>query len=288
MKHKLSILFLIFLLGIVFIFRENILNIYSEIFKKFPQIEKTASGFIVEKIKQEIITPPPLRSSKESPEAYLTQSGTIYWTNIQRKDNNLPALTENPKLNAAARAKLDDMFKLQYFEHTSPSGIGAADLAENAGYKFIVIGENLALGSFKNDKELVQAWMDSPGHRANILNSSYQEIGVAVGKGVFEGETTWLAVQEFGRPLSDCYQPDPALKNKIEIYDNNISSLKMKIESLLREINNAESKRGSDYNEKVNEYNTLVAQYNSLVQESKSLVTEYNSQVRLFNECAAQ
>ena len=288
MRYKIFILFLIVLLGIVFILREDVSNIYSEIFRKLPQFEKTASEFFIDKIKQEIITPPPLRSSKENPSAYLTQEGTIYWTNIQRKNNNFPSLAENSKLDEAAKAKLDDMFKRQYFEHTSPSGIGAADLAENAGYKFIIIGENLAMGDFQNDEELVQAWMDSPGHRANILNSEYQEIGVAVGRGIFEGKPTWLAVQEFGRPLSDCPSPDKSLKDKIEIYDIKISNLKVEIEVILTEINSTKFKRGSDYNEKVNKYNELVAQYNSLVQGSKSFVAEYNNQVKLFNICVAK
>src|SRR6185369_15716694 len=118
--------------------------------------------------------------------------------------SGLPALKENALLDKAAKKKLDDMFAQQYFEHINPQGKGPSDLAKSVGYDYIAIGENLALGNFKNDAELVQAWMDSPGHRANILNKQYTEIGVAVGQGTYEGKKTWLAVQEFGRPTSSC------------------------------------------------------------------------------------
>src|SRR5262249_8345343 len=126
----------------------------------------------------------PLRGGDASANVTLTQAGVIKWTNIQRQENGaLPALTVNAKLNESAQLKLKDMFAKQYFEHVSPSGVGPDGLANEVGYAYASIGENLALGNFADDRALVQAWMDSPGHRANILGKSYREIGVAVGKG---------------------------------------------------------------------------------------------------------
>ena len=137
----------------------------------------------------------------------------------------MPALLENTKLDQSAELKAQDMLKNQYFAHTSPSGMAVGNLAEKVGYEFIAIGENLALGNFENDEALVQAWMDSPGHRANILNSRYQEIGVAVLKGVFEGRTTWLAVQHFGLPLSVCPSPQEGVKLTIDANQNKIDEI---------------------------------------------------------------
>lgn len=282
----ISFLILLICLGAVFVFRDSVLNLYSKFFERFPEAEKVAYDFLPERVKKESITPGPLYSPEEDPDSFLTQSGIIQWTNIHREKNGLLALTENTRLNIAAETKIEDMFESQYFAHVSPSGEKAADLAESAAYEFIVIGENLAMGNFKDAKELVQAWMDSPGHRANILNSLYQDIGIAVGRGLFEEKSTWLAVQIFGLPLSFCPQPDEFLKEKIESYEIQLKQLQIQIESLLAEIKSIQPKRGSVYNKKVNEYNELINQYNSLLDLNRSLIDRYNAQVKLFNDCA--
>ena len=126
--------------------------------------------------KKEVTAPPPLRAKKEAPtaEIILTADGVFSWTNKERKKTGLPDLAPNQKLTASALVKVRDMFKNQYFAHESPAGKGAGDLAKTEGYEFILIGENLALGNFEGDKALVDAWMGSPGHRANILGERYK------------------------------------------------------------------------------------------------------------------
>jgi hypothetical protein len=210
------------------------------------------------------------------------------WTNIHRTDAGLSVLAENSRLNTAARLKVQDMFNRQYFEHVSPDGKNVGDLVEAVGYEYIAVGENLALGNYKDDQELVQAWMDSPGHRANILSTKFTEIGVAVGRGLFEGKQTWLAVQAFARPLSACPQADATLKAQIDWLELQIAELKVKADTLLNEMENYK-KRGNreEYNRKVEEYNTLAKQINDLVAQVKNLVIRYNEQVRAFNACIA-
>ncbi len=293
---KLKIIILAVILAVGLYFRADILKLYPAIYQKIFEIEKASlPGF--EKFREDIagivnnesriFTPPPLRGVLEAPSSYLTQKGTITETNNQRLANNLPLLKENIKLNAAAKAKAQDMFKNQYFEHVSPSGKGPADLAKTAGYDYLMIGENLAMGNFENDKKLVEAWMASPGHRANILNDKYTEIGVAVLQGTYEGHTVWMAVQEFGRPASACPAIDPALKTKIDDYNNQIDQLTKTIEAKKTELENmaVTKKNISDYNAKVDEFNNLIKQYNALVAEAKTAVVDYNAQVRAFNEC---
>lgn len=286
-KIGILILILVIIGAGLFFFRDNISDFYSELSLKLPQIEKGVTGFFVEEAERQISLPPPLKTEEENPEAFLTQAGVIRWTNFQREKYGLPSLQENFRLNVSAEAKTQDMFENQYFSHYSPSGSGVGDLVENVGYEFIAIGENLALGNFENDEALLQAWMDSPGHRANILNPIYQEIGVAVREGIFEGRSTWLAVQHFGMPLSACPQPDENLALEIEINQSEIRQLQNTLDSLQREIRSIRPKRGEIYQQKIEEYNSLVGEYNVLVDETKALISEYNSQVRLLNECAS-
>lgn len=237
-----------------------------------------------------VSAPPPLRAAVESPSARLTASGTFSETNRHRAVAGLAALTRDARLDAAAKAKLDDMFARQYFAHESPSGDGPAEVVEAAGYAYIAVGENLALGNFADDRTLVQAWMDSPGHRANILGIGFTQIGIAVGQGVYEGKRTWLAVQEFARPLSDCPQPDPALAGSIETNRTRIETMSAEADARRAELEASDPKTRKEveeHNRKVEDYNDLARRINALIEETKRMVEDYNAQVRAFNACAA-
>ena len=270
-----------------FLFKDNILNVYNNVGENLQKFQKTDLGNVIDQFKKEIFSPPPLNIGGKANDTVLTNSKIVAETNIQRYNNGmLPPLIENKKLDAAARAKANDMFLKQYFDHVSPSGVGPGELVKNAGYDYVVTGENLILGNFLSEKEAVQHWMDSPGHRANILNNRFSEIGVAFVKGEYKGETVWIGVQEFGLPLSACTQPDVGLKGKIEINKSQLDQLSLKIDAKKREIDNT-NPRSSQYNVLVDEYNALVAVYNSLNQETKNLIVQYNSQVNVFNQCVA-
>ena len=194
------------------------------------------------------------------------------------------------------------MFAKQYFAHISPSGVGASDLAEKNGYHYIAIGENIAMGNFENDKALVDAWMASPGHRANILNARYREIGIAVGPGTFaaseggdprqgrEGRKTWIGVQVFGLSLSACPEPDSLLKARIDNEKGKITDLENAVSALRDKIKSSELKTKEEvaaYNQKVDAYNILVNQLNAFVADVKSTISEYNAQVEALNTCIA-
>jgi uncharacterized protein YkwD len=267
--------------------RAELFNFYLHLTQNLPGVESVSPEKLINKLEQSISAPPPLQNTQEAPQSVLTKAGVIKLTNLQRANNgSLPALKENAKLDAAALAKAQDMFKNQYFEHVSPAGIGPSDLAKQMDYVYIAYGENLALGNFKDDQALMQGWMNSPGHRANILNPKYQEIGVAVLKGTYQGLVTWMAVQEFGLPLSACPQPDANLKNQIDQGNSQIKILKQTIEDQRAEITTTQYPSRNDYNQAVTQYNDLVHQYNALVVQNKTLVNSYNLQVDQFNACA--
>jgi len=220
----------------------------------------------------------------------LSSKDIIDITNKQRTLNgNLPILKENSKLDFSAEKKLQDMFVKGYFEHTSPDGVGVGDLADQIDYEYIVIGENLALGNFKNDQALVDAWMASPGHRANILNKRYTEIGVSVGKGIYNGKSVWMSVQHFGLPKSACPSIDQALKGVIDLDQSNIKAMETDMASKRAIIDSETAKKeGMTINSQIDSYNTLVKEYNKLILDIKNKVNTYNGEVHDFNNCIAQ
>ncbi len=236
-------------------------------------------------------TPPPLRTDLKNKTNELVDSKIIFYTNQARLQYQLPPLKENNLLQQAAQNKLSDMVKNQYFDHVSPQGVSARDVIDSGGYKFIAIGENLALGGYSDEADLVNAWLASPGHRENILSKNYTEIGVAVVYTEFAGEMTWIAVQEFGRPASDCPAVNEMLKNQIEEEKISLQTKENELETKLTALNvnrpaaNATRQQIDDYNRLVQEYNNLVAIYKQQAENLKQQIKIYNQQVEQFNTC---
>jgi hypothetical protein len=288
MNKKLSLLLIIILLIAAVwagaYFRDNIFRLYDKLVKGAQNFEKIDLGDFVKEVQKEIFNPPPLKILNPYKDVILIGSKIISETNLQRAENGgLPALARNDLLDKAALAKANDMFKNQYFEHNSPLGITPADLVKSFGYNYIVTGENLILGNFASEKDLAAAWMASPGHRENILNKRYSEIGVAIIKGIYKGETTWIGVQEFGLPLSACQQPNESLKTQIDRQKTQLENLSNQIDLKKGEIEATHDRK--TYNSLVEIYNNLVEQYQKLADAAKNLIAEYNNQVSVFNNC---
>ncbi len=130
--------------------------------------------------------------------ADITRSALENFVNQTRESLGLNQLTDSAKLDQAARLKAEDMIKDQYFSHTSPTGISPWYWFKQAGYTYKYAGENLAVGFFESE-EVFNAWLNSAGHRANIVNPNYTEIGTAVLDGFGQNGAT-IVVQEFGSP----------------------------------------------------------------------------------------
>lgn len=127
----------------------------------------------------------------------ITPRQVIQDTNKERVRLGLKPLVLNQSLAEAALAKGQDMFADQYWSHTAPDGVEPWYFIKQTGYQYQVAGENLAR-DFANTENMMVAWMASPTHRANIVNSRYDEIGIAVIDGSLEGYETTLVVQMFG------------------------------------------------------------------------------------------
>jgi Cysteine-rich secretory protein family len=125
----------------------------------------------------------------------------VDFANQDRAQNQLSSLTVNPVLQEIAQNKANDMATKGYFSHDSPSGKIWWSWFSDAGYQYAYAGENLAV-NFSDSQAVNQAWMNSPEHRANLLNGKFTEIGIATAQGIYQGEPTIFVVEEFGRPLS--------------------------------------------------------------------------------------
>jgi len=214
----------------------------------------------------------------------LTVGGIIEETNKRRENLGYSLLIEDETLNRTASKKIDDMFEGQYFAHISPKGEGVGDIAESLGYKFILIGDNLAMGNYSDDEDVVNAWMDSPGHRRNILDQRYEKIGVSAREGEYEERKIWMAVQVFSLPQSSCPMVDENLEKEIEDKKNEIESVLMEIEKIKESIDDVE--RGSDLHiEKSEKYREFVQEYNLLLDEYNKIINSYNNQVKEREDC---
>lgn len=127
----------------------------------------------------------------------INQQELLDYTNKARQENGLPPLTLNETLVAAANGKAQHMFANNYWAHFAPDGTSPWSFIRGAGYNYVFAGENLAKG-FTDSQSIVNAWMNSPSHRENLLSDKYKEIGFAISEGVIEGNETVLVVQIFG------------------------------------------------------------------------------------------
>ena len=99
--------------------------------------------------------------------------------NRERLTHGLKPLRIDDELSAVALDRLDDMMSKHYFSHVSPDGIQPWTWADKRGYNYREFGENLAVG-YRTPESIVDGWMHSPEHRANVLSSKFEEVGVAI------------------------------------------------------------------------------------------------------------
>jgi uncharacterized protein YkwD len=127
----------------------------------------------------------------------ISQSEIIRLTIQTRLANGVGSLRESPLLDKSATLKAQNMFAEDYWAHYAPSGKSPWYWFDQAGYVYTLAGENLAR-DFDTSQGVIDGWMNSPTHRANMLAPGYQDIGIAVMNGVMQGHETTLVVQHFG------------------------------------------------------------------------------------------
>ncbi len=143
--------------------------------------------------------------------ANISPEEVVRLTNVEREKNGLSLLSLNSTLSQAAIAKGNDMLAKGYWAHFAPDGTTPWSFFLSFGYKYKYAGENLAR-DFSDAGSAVSAWMNSPTHRENILNSNYEEIGIGVVEGILSGADTTIIVQFFGTPLTNTSENIPEAK----------------------------------------------------------------------------
>ncbi|WP_330671542.1 SafA/ExsA family spore coat assembly protein [Anaeromicrobium sp.] len=159
----------------------------SEIISSNPQIKNPALIYPGQKLNIPNIT-----------DVKNLENEVIRLVNVERSKNGLPALKANWQLSRCARYKSQDMINKNYFSHESPTYGSPFKMMESFGLRFSSAGENIAKGQ-RTPKAVMNAWMNSPGHRNNILSRTYTEIGVGLAKDK-NGVSYWT--QMFMKPTN--------------------------------------------------------------------------------------
>ncbi|WP_455755117.1 CAP domain-containing protein [Streptomyces olivaceoviridis] len=141
-------------------------------------------------------TPPASRTPQAQPAPTGTVAQVVALVNKERAAAGCGPVAEDPRLDKAAQGHSDDMAARGFFDHTDPDGDGPGERITAAGYRWSTYGENIAKGQ-QTPQAVMDSWMNSPGHRANILNCAFKDIGVGVHDG--SGGPWWT--QAFGAEL---------------------------------------------------------------------------------------
>lgn len=160
--------------------------------------------------------------------------------NSDRVDNGKKALTWNASLCQSAGLKSDDMNNNNYFEHNSPSGITPWYWVKKVGYRYTFVGENLALNYFTSESAHT-ALMNSPGHRANILNDNFTEIGINYVRGKLNGEDAFFVVQHFASPAPE--KPEIKYVCETKKAEKNLRELENTKDKIEKYLSDAEDKK---------------------------------------------
>ncbi len=119
-----------------------------------------------------------ISSTADTNKEQVSAKEVVAIMNTERAKAGLSPLAENPRLNDSAKLKNQDMIERKYWEHNAPDGTQPWVFFAKVGYQYKKAGENLAC-NFRLSSAVVQGWMDSPTHRANVLDPEFADVGVA-------------------------------------------------------------------------------------------------------------
>jgi uncharacterized protein YkwD len=128
------------------------------------------------------------------------EAQVVCLTNNERTARGIPALAVHSALTYAARSHSQDMVRRRYFSHTTPEGRTAPQRISAAGYPWRAWGENIRwIGGSPTPRAVMTGWMNSAGHKANILNANFREVGVGAAVGTPFGYAGGTFTQDFGK-----------------------------------------------------------------------------------------
>lgn len=142
----------------------------------------------------------------------ISAAGLDTVTNTQRSNNGIAPLRINNQLTQAATAKATHMFANNYWAHTAPDGTTPWFFVQSSGYAYTTAGENLAK-NFLTSTGVVNGWMNSAAHRANILNAAFVDVGYGVVNGILLGQEVTLVVALYGAPTAVAQAAPPTTQS---------------------------------------------------------------------------
>lgn len=227
MSKKINKEFILISLMLLIFVVINFFDIHIKSFEEVHPFEMTKTGVVYNEV-------------VESTSFDGTEDDIIRLTNEFRKEKGLDILIKNEKLMKSAKLKAADMKDQKYFAHVSPSGVELWNLVQQTGYDYSIVAENIAEGYFSAES-VVEAWMNSEGHRKNILSIDLEEIGVAIleieNK---DNKKSYVLVQHFATEVKELLKKQ---RQRIEVVcDEKVKNNCEKIE-----------KRKEDYRELVKE-----------------------------------
>jgi len=137
-------------------------------------------------------------------------------SNNERTSEGVSQLSQNPLLMRAAQLKAEDMGKESYYAHVSPDGETPMHWLDLVGYKYLYVGENLT-ANIMNEESVVSAWMGSPGHRRNLLDPKFTQMGIGVAEGTYKGKDALFVVQMLATPKPVALPPKPKPKPTVVV-----------------------------------------------------------------------
>lgn len=145
---------------------------------------------------------PPVSARPATRAATVTTNGgpesqVLALVNVERANAGCAEVTANDRLTAAARGHSSDMAARDFFSHDTPEGVSVGTRVTNAGYRWSMVGENIAWGQ-ADAKAVMKDWMNSSGHKANILNCKYRHLGVGL---AYDAKRRPYWTQDFGTPM---------------------------------------------------------------------------------------
>lgn len=171
--------------------------VYTYYYQSFPQYDWSQDdGYQNNGSQGQTGTKTPQQPAESNKNVNAEVQAIVDLVNAERAKAGLKPVTLNTELSHMAAVKARDMRDNHYFSHNSPIYGSPFEMMKSFGIQYSYAGENIAAGQ-RTPEEVMEDWMNSPGHRANILNPNFTEIGVGVAKGGSYG-TYW--VQEFIRP----------------------------------------------------------------------------------------
>lgn len=268
---KWTFVSLVVILTFLYVFQSPILQklepladklspLISKVYKKVPQAtqnilnEAKISAPVAESEFAQTAQYPSIECA--SPENTPFTSEMFKLTNQERQQNGKKTLGWSPKLCESAKLKAQDMINNNYFEHVSPSGVAPWYWIKKVGYTYTFVGENLAL-NYYTAPSANKALMESKGHRENILNENFTQMGVAYLRGKIDGQDAFVVVQHFGSPApQQVTLKYTCEKEKAEDKIAEFKKTKKKIEKYIEEAENVKDdlKDAGQSTKEVNEY----------------------------------